>query len=184
VAGHAYSPETQFQPGQRVSPRTEFKPGERTSVATEFRPGGPAHNKLPIGTETIRLNKKLNQRRAWVKVDEPNVWKLRAVLVWESLHGPVPKGHVVHHEDRDTLNDDPANLEVITKREHLIEHRSEMKNTRRIEFRGETRTLAEWCRFLSLPANTIQWRIEANWSAEKALTTPVRRANKNLSRKL
>jgi hypothetical protein len=167
-----------FVAGRSYSPETQFRKGEHRSIATEFVPGAPARNKLPVGSVRIRLNKKLNQRRAWIKVSEPNVWRLRAVMVWEKLNGSVPEGYVVHHEDRDTLNDSPKNLAVITKLQHLIEHRSEMSNTAHLEYRGETKTLAEWCRLLSLRAGTIQWRIAAKWSVERAFNTPIRNKSK------
>lgn len=40
-----------------------------------------------------------------------------AHLVWEKLHGPMPKGGVLIHKDGDQLNCDPGNLELITRAE-------------------------------------------------------------------
>ena len=37
--------------------------------------------------------------------------------LWERDHGPVPETHVVRHKDRNKLNNDPANLELIPKKE-------------------------------------------------------------------
>lgn len=62
-------------------------------------------------------------QRAWVKVAEPNVWKLRAQLVWEQKNGPIPRGFGVHHRDENTLNDEIDNLELLNKAEHLAIHR-------------------------------------------------------------
>ena len=126
VPGRSYSPETQIRPGQRISPQTEIKPGERRSVATEFRPGGQAHNKLPVGSVTIRTDQN-GSRRAWVKVAEPNKWVLRARVVWERLHGPVPPGKLIHHDDHDSINDSPSNLIALTRKEHAAEHFEEAK---------------------------------------------------------
>lgn len=128
VPGRSYSPETQFRKGERVSQRTEFKPGERRSIATEFVPGAPARNKLPVGALRIRVETHTRSRRAWVKVAEPNVWQKRATIAWETHHArKLPKGHVVHHRDRDSMNDRPANLQSMTKQEHINEHRDELK---------------------------------------------------------
>lgn len=45
------------------------------------------------------------------------------VLVWETHHGrKVPPGHDVHHIDHDKLNNDPANLLLVTKLEHKRIH--------------------------------------------------------------
>lgn len=65
-----------------------------------------------------------------MKVAEPNVWKMRAVLVWEEAHGPVPKGYVVHHENRDSLDDRLENLRLLTRADHLREHRPEFEGRR------------------------------------------------------
>lgn len=46
------------------------------------------------------------------------------VLVWESLHGRIPKGHVVHHRDHVHFNNDPANLELMTISAHSTHHRA------------------------------------------------------------
>lgn len=97
-----------------------------------FQAGQAAHNRVPVGTVTIRHRRKKDDGpRAWVKVAEPNRWRPRAVVVWETTNGPVPKGMIVHHEDRDTLNDDPSNLSLISRAGHLLEHRSEFEQKRK-----------------------------------------------------
>jgi hypothetical protein len=107
IAGFAYSRETQFRPGEHRNPATEFR---RVTIRIE------THTGLP---------------RAWVKVAEPNVWKKRAVVVWESLHGPLPRGQVVHHHDRNSLNDEPNNLQAMTRSQHIAEHKGETHAWRR-----------------------------------------------------
>lgn len=124
--GARSSIETEFKPGERRSPRTEIRRGQRHSPATEFKPGQPARNKLPLGTVTVRVEANTGLSRAWVKVAEPNVWRKRAVVVWESLNGSLPRGYVVHHKDRNSLNDDPSNLVALTRKEHTDEHRLEL----------------------------------------------------------
>lgn len=81
----------------------------------------PSH-KLPVGSETIRKDKGRGKPRVYRKVAEPNVWQLRALIVWKALNGPVPKGCVIHHKDRDSMNDMPKNLECLTRAEHAREH--------------------------------------------------------------
>ena len=125
VRGHSYSVPTQFKPGERVSVATEIKPGQRLSIATEIKPGTPAHNHLPVGSERVRREER-GKLRAWVKVAEPSRWRLRAVVVWEKTHGPLPAGKVVHHRDRNSLNDNPSNLQALTRAEHTAEHRREL----------------------------------------------------------
>jgi hypothetical protein len=45
------------------------------------------------------------------------------VYVWERHNGrPVPDGHDIHHRDGDKLNNDLANLQLVTKLEHKRIH--------------------------------------------------------------
>ena len=97
--------------------------GERRARATEFAPGQRPQNVCPVGT--VRLRTHRGVVRAWVKVAEPNVWRLRAVVNWEQANGPLPSGRLVHHKNRDALDDHPSNLEALTRAEHLNEHRGD-----------------------------------------------------------
>ena len=45
--------------------------------------------------------------------------------VWESVHGPIPEGGVVHHIDTNPANNDPSNLELKTRSTHALVHSSE-----------------------------------------------------------
>lgn len=98
--------------------------GERRSPATQFGAGHRPSNRLPVGSVTVRRRSRDGDKRAWVKVDEPNVWRPRAIVVWESANGPVPAGHVVHHIDGDPLNDEPTNLTALSRAEHQRVHHS------------------------------------------------------------
>lgn len=132
--------------GQRISPATEFKkgesrgyrypvghrpdnpikPGERRGVATEFEKGHIPKNKLPVGSVTIRQHKG-DHPRAWIKVSEPNVWMPRAVHVWISSGGTVPKGFVIHHDNEDTLDDRIENLKCIKRGAHRMIHHEKIR---------------------------------------------------------
>ncbi len=97
-----------------------------------FEPGIVPTNKLPMGSAQNRTDK-AGRKRAWVKVSENgNVydWTMRAVVVWEKKHGPVPQGSVVHHKDGNTLNDKLSNLQMMTRAEHLNIHRPEFEKRR------------------------------------------------------
>jgi hypothetical protein len=84
-----------------------------------------------VGSTTIRVRHKRNgDTRAWVKVAEPNVWRERARVVWEEHCGPIPRGMIVHHESRDTLDDSIENLRLISRADHLLEHRPEFEEKR------------------------------------------------------
>lgn len=117
-----------------LRPTNAFKPGHATwnkdvkgihlSPASEYKPGVPhPERRAPIGE--VRTRKVRGHRRAFVKIAHPNKWKLRAVKTWEDANGPVPKGKIVHHVDRDPLHDDIGNLECLTRAEHINEHRND-----------------------------------------------------------
>ena len=131
--GASYSPATQFKLGEHAAPATEIKAGQRLSPATEFAAGQEAHNRLPVGAVTIRRETHTGLDRAWIKTAEPNVWRKRAVIVWEAAHGPVARGLVIHHHDRNSLNDELGNLRALTRKEHADEHRNELLIARGIE---------------------------------------------------
>lgn len=92
----------------------------------QFTNGKPPEKRFEVGATRIRTrHKRGGEQRAYVKISEPNVWVLRSRFVWESAHGPIPNGFSVHHKDRNKLNDDLTNLEIMTLKEHLAEHRLE-----------------------------------------------------------
>lgn len=100
--------------------------GLHHSPATEFKKGQASLRHLPVGSIRVRADKN-GKQRSHIKVAEPNKWSLLAVVVYEREHGPVPAGMVVHHRDRDSLNDDIKNLQALTRADHINEHRSEIK---------------------------------------------------------
>lgn len=98
---------------------------------TSFSKGHGLDSQLPIGSVSIRTDKH-GVSRAWVKIGDAigggnKNWKYRAVIVWESVHGKVPRGSLVHHKDRNTLNDDIGNLELMTRARHMAEHRRDLE---------------------------------------------------------
>jgi hypothetical protein len=119
--------------------RTAFKAGDRAwnagirgthfSPETEFKKGQISKNQYPLGSIRIRTDKQ-GKPRAWVKTSEPNVWKLRAVIVWESHAGSIPKGFIIHHGDRNSLNDVITNLSLMSRAAHMLEHRAEFESRR------------------------------------------------------
>lgn len=120
--------DTRFKPGQK--PWNKGKKGIHLSPKTEWKKGCESNRKLPLGSVTIRHRKREKHPRAWVKISEPNVWRERAKVVWEAVHGPIPRGMVIHHRDRDPLNDELANLQMMTRREHALEHLDELREAR------------------------------------------------------
>lgn len=46
-------------------------------------------------------------------------------LIWEKFNGPIPKGHHIHHKDRNKLNNSIDNLECMSHADHLRLHMKE-----------------------------------------------------------
>lgn len=114
-------PSNAFEAGHQ--PWNKNLKGIHLSPVSEFKPGPRPDRQAAIGAVRIRVRN--GCRRAFVKVQQPNVWRLRAVKVWEDANGPVPNGCVIHHDDRDSLNDALGNLICLTRAAHLAEHRNE-----------------------------------------------------------
>lgn len=78
-----------------------------------FKKGELPANTANIGSELVRTD-----GYTWIKVEQPNIWKQKHRVLWESVHGPIKKGHVITFLDGDITNFDIANLAEISKREH------------------------------------------------------------------
>lgn len=63
--------------------------------------------------------------------------------------------------------------------------KEQSNNTRRnikVKYKGESHTLAEWSEHLDIPYMTLYGRIaKLHWTADKALSTPSHRCNKNIN---
>lgn len=121
----------QFDPGSK--PWNAGVKGTHFSPSTEFKAGRRGENWLPVGSVTERVDKGGNTR-AHVKIAEPNKWRERAIVVWENFHGMrLPKGSVVHHKDRNPLNDAISNLQALTRAEHISVHREDLQEAKRLK---------------------------------------------------
>lgn len=107
-----------------------FQRGTHALRATEFIKGQVPINHCTVGTIRIRKRRRRNDIRAFVKIAEPNKWIESAKHVWIKHNGSIPRGMVVHHVNRDTLDDNIDNLELLTRAEHLLEHKADFEDSR------------------------------------------------------
>lgn len=78
-----------------------------------FKKGQVPANFKPVGSERIDVD-----GYVWVKVADPNKWKLKHQQLWERKNGPVPKGHVLRFIDHNPLNCSLDNLELMSRNLH------------------------------------------------------------------
>jgi len=110
-------PTNSFKKGHR--PWNKGKKGIHLSLQTEFKKGCKSAHKAPIGTIRTRFSHGVN--RQYIKTDD-KTWGIYAIYVWEKHFGKIKNGHVIHHKDKNTLNDDIKNLECLTRSEHIKKH--------------------------------------------------------------
>ncbi|MBK7097881.1 MAG: HNH endonuclease [Sphingobacteriales bacterium] len=96
--------------GKKMSPEHYEK--MRPSM---FGKGHPSANKVPVGTTRTTKDGYME-----MKVADPNRWQVLHRMMWEDTFGPIPKGGVVRFRTADKTNYDPINLELITRKEHML----------------------------------------------------------------
>jgi hypothetical protein len=71
-----------------------------------------------------------------IKVSDPNKWRLKHNVIWEEIHGQIPKGHCIIFLDGNRLNLELDNLHLITRAQlarlnhhHLISDIAELTKT-------------------------------------------------------
>jgi len=117
--------DTRFKKGSK--PWNAGTKGATNRNKTSFKKGEPPTNKLPIGTITTRTNKRgKKDTRKFIKTAEPSTWEPMAKYVWEKHNGNLQKGMLIHHKNRNKIDDRIENLKIMTRKEHLKEHRSEI----------------------------------------------------------
>ncbi len=96
------------------------------TCCNEARVGTPIARRAPLGAVRFAKDNGKGTLRAYIKVGNPRMWKLRALMVWEEANGPLPCGLVIHHRDENSLNDSLDNLAALTRAEHITEHRAKL----------------------------------------------------------
>lgn len=73
----------------------------------------PSHKKS-VDDEFICMHKN-GRRETYIKVSEPNGWKLKSHVIWEKYNKAVPDGHIIIFLDGNTQNFDPQNLALVSR---------------------------------------------------------------------
>lgn len=83
--------------------------------ATMFKKGNIPQNHRPVGSERIDKD-----GYTYIKVAEPNKWKLKHRLLWEQHKGPIPSKHRLIFADGNRQNICLENLILVSYAESLI----------------------------------------------------------------
>lgn len=105
----------QFQKGQE--PPNKGKKGTCAAGCEKswFQKGHMPANYRPIGSERINVDGYVE-----VKVENPNKWKMKHRIVWESINGDIPKGYIIIFRDNDKTNTSIDNLMLIKRGTHAV----------------------------------------------------------------
>jgi len=112
-----------YTKGKRIEEFMSPDAIERSS-RTYFKKGNSPKNRVPVGTEVVKDDDYL-----WRKIAEPNKWRQVHRLVYEQLHGSIPKGMCVTFLDGDRRNFSPDNLVLISQDENRILNHKGLRHT-------------------------------------------------------
>ena len=100
--------------------------GIHLSKETEFKKGIKSINHKEVGEICLRKEKN-DKERNYIKVAEPDKWELYPVYLVKQAGFEIPKGSVVHHINKNCLDDRIENLQILTRAEHINIHREDWK---------------------------------------------------------
>lgn len=95
--------------------------GLKGANKTSFKKGQIPVNYRPVGSERVNI-----YGYTEIKVEDPNKWRLKHVVIWEKHNGPVQKGYNIIFGDGNKQNLDIDNLILVSKRQLLILNRKKL----------------------------------------------------------
>ena len=120
-AGRKYRFEKGHKPHNTGRLQSEYMSPEaiERTKATRFKKGHTPVNHEKVGYEVVR-----SDGYVWVKIQEPDKYKMKHRITWEQHHGTIPKGFNVQFKDGNRLNTDIDNLYIISRASQMANENS------------------------------------------------------------
>lgn len=99
--------------GKKMSPE-QYEKVKRTMFKKGLRP----HNTKEKGAISVRKDVKSGRTYQYIKVAD-GVWLLHHRVLWERVHGEIPKGYVVRFNDGNSMNCVIDNLSLVSTSENM-----------------------------------------------------------------
>lgn len=118
-----------FEKGQIPHNKGTHPPTVGRMGETQFKKGHAPHNTKPLGYERISKDGYI-EVKVCEKPDKSKgekFFKAKHRIVWEQVHGKIPKGHNIVFLDGDKLNCDISNLALVNRAEHLAMTRLKLR---------------------------------------------------------
>ena len=87
----------------------------KSGVNTKFNKGQVPHNYKKVGSEFVD-----NRGYTYIKVSEPNNWKMKQRYIYEKNKGKISTGYSVIFADSDKTNFDSDNLMLVRNKDKLV----------------------------------------------------------------
>lgn len=127
-----YRPPGKFIPGHTTWNKG-FKGLSIGGEETQFKPGYLPHNTKYDGCISVRKNQnKSGSGYKYIRISVGN-WKLYHRYLWEEKYGPIPKGYILVSKNGNTLNCDPENWLMITRKKHVRKNYNRKKASRSLK---------------------------------------------------
>ena len=89
--------------------------------STMFKKGHKNKNTKSVGTERVDT-----EGYVYIKVAEPDVWRLKHRVLWEEVNGPIPENYKLIFADGNRQNVSIENLVLVSSSEMLIMNKNKL----------------------------------------------------------
>lgn len=95
------------------------KANQKKCAKTQFRKGNEPHNTKHDKAITLRNDASAGKQYYHIRIAKAK-WVSLHNYLYEQKHGKIPKGHIVIFKDNNPLNCVIENLELISRKEHML----------------------------------------------------------------